>query len=93
MQRRDIYSDDLITSVDTEEEAGHVKVRTRDIFLDACTMMTKWDQSTTVNATERSLVEGGDAYWKVLGVSWQPALDVLEMCKQALAKYSVVSRD
>lgn len=29
--RRDIYCDDLITSVDTEEEAGHVKDRTWDI--------------------------------------------------------------
>ncbi|KAF0296555.1 Methyl-CpG-binding domain protein 2 [Amphibalanus amphitrite] len=40
MLKRDIYCDDLITSVDTEEEAEEVKARTQYIFLDAGMVMT-----------------------------------------------------
>ena len=86
--RRDIYCDDLITSVNTEEEAEEVKVRTQDVFLDAGMIMTKWDRSASGETAERNLGDCGETDRKVLGVTWQPASDVLEMCTRTIAEYA-----
>ncbi|XP_043199160.1 uncharacterized protein LOC122368905 [Amphibalanus amphitrite] len=86
--KRDIYCDDLITSVDTEEEAEEVKARTQYIFLDAGMVMTKWDRSASGETAERNIGDCGETDRKVLGVTWQPASDVLEMCTRTLAEYA-----
>ena len=84
--RRDIYCDDLITSVGTEEEAEQVKSRTQSIFIDVRMVMTKWSQSVSTKAAERNIDESSETDRKVLGVSWQPAPDILELRTHTLAE-------
>ena len=84
--QRDIYCDDLITSVDTEEEAKNVSKRTKEIFQDAKMTMTQWSQSSSANTTPRPLCEPVGAKRKVLGISWVPAKDVLELDTELLVR-------
>ena len=79
--QRDIYCDDLITSVDTQEEAQTLSERTVDIFEDARMNMRKWtvSQSAEASSSSQNRVLGAhpDTACKVLGINWDPNVDKL----------------
>ena len=83
---RDIYCDDLITSVSTEAEAHHVMDRSVEIFEDAKMNMTKWATSLETKMEPRALGDNSDSERKVLGLSWVPATDQLMVITDRLAK-------
>ena len=74
---RDIYCDDLITSVETEEEALQVKDQTMQIFSEAMMNMTKWTSSLQSSADPQQLAKCFSPEKKVLGLSWSPTTDEL----------------
>ena len=79
--QRDIYCDDLITSVDTKQEAQELADRTTQIFEDARMNMRKWtfSQSAESQSSTQPKVLGdhADTACKVLGISWDPNEDRL----------------
>ena len=81
---RDIYCDDLITSVTSEEEARQLKERTVQIFSDAKMNMTKWTMSLQKLADLQEFGDGQER--KVLGVSWVPSSDELVVTTSQLAQ-------
>ena len=83
--RRDIYCDDFITSVDSEQDAERIQTRTQAIFRDACMVMTKWATSASGDKLPRQLGGDCDSRRKVLGVTWHPSADVLKVGAGALA--------
>ena len=79
--QRDIYCDDLITSVDTQEEAQTLAERTMEIFEAAKMNMRKWtvSQSAEASSGSQTKVLGAhpDTACKVLGINWDPDKDKL----------------
>ena len=54
--RRDLYCDDLITSVDTPQEAENLSQRTTEIFRDAKMNMRRWTNSFQTETGNRRLL-------------------------------------
>ncbi|KAF0310336.1 hypothetical protein FJT64_018671 [Amphibalanus amphitrite] len=76
--RRDLYCDDLITSVNTQEEAEELSQRTQEIFNDAKMNMRHWTYSfETDKEAHKPLGEEATAERKVLGICWIPGDDQL----------------
>ena len=79
----DLYCDDLLTSLKTEEEAENFVRETRQIFCEAKMNMRKWASNRPLAALEGdepsavSLPDGGTGEQKVLGVVWAPTDDSL----------------
>ena len=79
----DLYCDDLLTSLKTEEEAENFIQETKQIFSDAKMNMRKWTSNRKLEAVENDgpkavrLPDGGAEERKMLGVVWAPADDTL----------------
>ena len=87
--KRDIYCDDLLTSIKTEEEARIFAHEAKGIFHGACMNLTKWssnrclDLAASSPAADRTnepgilLMSNEGEQTKVLGVRWLPRDDQL----------------
>ena len=84
--RRDIYCDDFITSVDTVQDAERIRAQTKNIFQDACMVMTKWATSASVDSPPTQPGSESESERKILGVSWYPGTDTLKMHADTLAE-------
>ena len=79
----DLYCDDLLTSLKTEEEADSFVQETRQIFSEAKMNMRKWASNRRLAAVECNepktvlLPDEGTEERKVLGVVWAPEDDTL----------------
>ena len=87
--RRDIYCDDLITSVDTAEDADRLKSRSVQVFSDAHMNLRRWTvsgaETTDDRGQQRLLGDKTDEAQKVLGVCWLPESDKLMFKAEPLA--------
>ena len=90
----DLYCDDLLTSLKTEEEAEMFIQETKQIFSDAKMNMRKWASNQKLAAVENDgpkavlLPDGGAEERKVLGVVWAPADDTLRFDPSCLVVMS-----
>ena len=76
--RRDLYCDDLITSVNTPQEAEELLQRIREIFHDAKMNMRRWTSSFQAECEDpKVLGERVTAEYNVLGICWTPVDDCL----------------
>ncbi|XP_043203579.1 uncharacterized protein LOC122371370 [Amphibalanus amphitrite] len=90
----DLYCDDLLTSLKTEEEAEKFIQETRQIFSEAKMNMRKWASNRKLAAVEddRSnsipLPDGETEEKRVLGVVWAPTDDSLRFDPSSLVSLS-----
>lgn len=90
----DLYCDDLLTSLKTEDEADSFIKETKQIFCDAKMNMRKWASNKQLAAIEDAepdtvlLADGEVGEQKVLGVVWSPADDSLRYHPDHLMKLS-----
>ena len=87
----DLYCDDLLTSLKTEEEAENFIQETKQIFCEARMNMRKWASNKALSGVRDadcsgpvSLLDGGSEEKKVLGVLWARTDDSLRFDPSSL---------
>ncbi|XP_056006628.1 uncharacterized protein LOC130050470 [Ostrea edulis] len=82
--RRDIYVDNILTSVNTEDDARKFFHESRKLLSDAGVNLRSWASNSTVlqETAKTEAVIDQDLETKILGMRWDPEQDILTFAKK-----------